>query len=58
MERIRYEVRNCAVLHGTKATLGNFVKKYPKYTFVRTSVNNGKHKIKEDKSDITVRKKE
>ena len=31
--------------------------KYSKYTFVRTSVNNGKHNAKEDKNDIAIHKK-
>ena len=45
-ERIKNEVGEYALIHGTKSALEKFGKKYPKYTFIRTSVNNWKKKIK------------
>ena len=33
-------------IHGTKAALERFNKIYPKHTFLRTSINKGKFKIK------------
>ena len=39
------------LMHGTKFALDKFVKKYPKYTFIRTSVNNWK-KLKKTKTMI------
>ena len=43
-ERIKNEVGEYALIHGTKSALEKFGKKYPKYTFIRTSVNNWKKK--------------
>ena len=37
------------MIHGTKSALERFGKKYPKYTFIRTSVNKWKKKIEKDK---------
>ena len=48
-ESIKSEVGNYGLVHGTKAVLEKFGKKYPKYTFVRTSVNNWKKKISDGK---------
>ena len=39
-ERIKNEVGEYALIYGTKSALEKFGKKYPKYTFIRTSVNN------------------
>ena len=40
------------MIHGTKSALEKFGKKYPKYTFIRTSVNRLKKKIEKDKKMI------
>ena len=48
-ERIKNEVGEYALIYGTKSALEKFGKKYPKYTFIRTSVNNWKKKIEKDK---------
>ena len=48
-ERIKNEVGEYALIHGTKSALEKFGKKYPKYTFIRTSVNNWKKKNKKEK---------
>ena len=50
-ERIKNEVGEYALIHGTKSALEKFGKKYPKYTFIRTSVNNWKKKIEKDKKN-------
>ena len=50
-ERIKNEVGEYVLMHGTKFALDKFVKKYPKYTFIRTSVNNWK-KLKKTKTMI------
>ena len=39
-ERIKNKVGEYALIHGTKSALEKFGKKYPKYTFTRTSVDN------------------
>ena len=38
-ECIKNEVGEYALIHRTKSPLEKFGKKYPKYTFIRTSVN-------------------
>ena len=48
-ERIKNEVGKYALIHGTKSALEKFGKKYPKYTYIRTSLNNWKKKNEEDK---------
>ena len=48
-ERIKNEVGKYALIHGTKSALEKFGKKYPKYTFTRTSVDNWKKQIEKDK---------
>ena len=48
-EKIETEVGTYALNHGTKAALERFNKIYPKYTFLRTSINNWKFKIKKVK---------
>ena len=48
-ERIKNEVGEYALIHGTKSALEKFGKKYPKYTFIRTSVNKWKKKNEKDK---------
>ena len=48
-ERIKNEVGEYALIHGTKSALEKFGKKYPKYTFTRTSVDNWKKQIEKDK---------
>lgn len=48
-EQIKNEIGEFALKNGTKSALEKFKKKYPKYTFVRTSVNNWKKKIEKDK---------
>ena len=51
-EHIKNEVGEYALIHGTKSALEKFGKKYPKYTFIRTSVNRLKKKIEKDKKMI------
>ena len=48
---IKNEVGEYALLNGTKLAVEKFKKKYPKYTFIRTSINNWKNKIQRDKND-------
>ena len=43
--RIKEEVSTCASSHGTNAAKIRFNQKYPRYTFIRTSINNWKRKI-------------
>ena len=38
-------------MNGTTLAVENFKKKYPKYTFIRISINNWKNKIQRDKND-------
>lgn len=47
---IKKEVGEYALLNGTKSALEKFKKKYPRYTFFRTSVNNWKTKIQKNKN--------
>ena len=53
-ERIKNEVGEYALINGTKSVLEKFNKKYPQYNFVRTSVNNWKKKIENDKKQNIV----
>ena len=53
-ENIKTEVGTCALIQGTKAALERFIKIYPKYTFLRTSISNWKFKIKKDKEGKTM----
>ena len=55
-ETIKRETRKYALLHGTKATVERFNKVYPKYTFVRTTINNWKLKMKKEKDGKTILK--
>ena len=48
-EKIKVKVGEYASLHGTKAAMDYFTKIYPHHTFLRTSVNNWKKKIKDKK---------
>ena len=50
-ERIKNEVGEYALIHGTKSALQKFGKKYPKYTLIRTPVNNWKKKSEKDKKN-------
>ena len=50
-ERIKNEVGEYTLTHGTKSALEKFRKKYLKYTFKILSVNNRKIKIKKDKKN-------
>ena len=43
------EVGTYALIHGTKAALELFNKTYPKYTFLRASINNWKFDSSKDK---------
>ena len=45
-EHIKNKVGEYALIQGRKSSSEKFGKKYPKYTFIRTSVNNWKKKIK------------
>ena len=53
-EKIETEVGTYALNHGTKAALERFNKIYPKYTFLRTSINNWKFKTKKGKKGKTI----
>ena len=53
-ERIKNEVGEYALIHGTKSALEKFRKKYPKYTFIRTPVNNWKKKNEKHKRNDNV----
>ena len=53
-ERIKNEVGEYALINGTKSALEKFNTKYPQYTFVRTSENNWKKKIENDKKQNIV----
>ena len=57
LEKIKGEAGKYALLHGTKATVERFSKVYPKYTFVRTTINNWKLKMKKEKNGKTIFKK-
>ena len=39
-ENVRKEVEKYAFIHGTSSAIKRFSSKYPKYSFIRTSVNN------------------
>ena len=56
-EKIEREAEKHAQLHGTKATVERFNKVYLKYTFVRTTINNWKLKMKKEKDGKTIFKK-
>ena len=56
-ETIKREAGKCALLHGTKATVERVNKISPKYTFVRTTINNRKLKMKKEKDGKTIFKK-
>ena len=56
-ETIKREAGKYALLHRTKATVERFNKVYPKYTFVRTTINNWKLKINNEKDGKTIFKK-
>ena len=42
-ERIKNEVGEYALIHGTKSALEKFGKQYPKYTLIKTSVKKEKN---------------
>ena len=50
---MKAEVETYALLSESKAALERFNKIYPKYTFLRTSINNWKFKIKKEKEGKT-----
>ena len=45
-EKVKREVRNHALTFGTSSAIKIFSIKYPKFTFIRTSLNNWKKKCK------------
>ena len=54
-ETIKRETGKYALLHGTKATVERFIHKdYPKYTFVRNTINNWKLKMKNENDGKTI----
>ena len=55
-ETIKRKTGKYAILHGTKATVAQFNKVYPKHTFVRTTINNWKLKMKKEKDGKTILK--
>ena len=48
-ETIKREARKYVLLRETKATVERFNKFYLKYTFIRTTINNWKLKMKKEK---------
>ena len=50
-ERIKHKVGEYALIHGRKSALEKFGKRYPKYTFIRTSVKKWKKKIEKDEKN-------
>ena len=54
VETIKREAGKYALLRGTKATVERFNKVYPKYTFVKTTINNWKLKMKKEKDGKTI----
>ena len=54
---MKRETGKHALLYGTKATIERFNKAYPKCTFVRTTINNWKLKMKREKDGKTIFKK-
>ena len=50
-EHIKNKVGEYALIQGRKSSSEKFGKKYPKYTFIRTSVNNWKKKIEKEKKN-------
>ena len=53
-KRIKNEVGENVLIHGIKSALKKFGEKYPKYTFIRISVNNWKKKIEKDKKKMII----
>ena len=53
-ETIKRGAGKYALFHGTKAKVERFNKVYPKYTSVRTTMNNWKLKMKEEKDGETI----
>ena len=51
-EHIKNKVGEYALIQGRKSSSEKFGKKYPKYTFIRTSVNNWKKKNKKERKMI------
>ena len=56
-ENIKTEVGTYTLIHGTKAALERFNKIYPNYTFLRTSINNWKFKIKDKEGKAIFKRK-
>ena len=56
-ETMKREAGKYALLRGTKATVERYDKVYPKYTFVRTTTNNWKLKMKKEKDGKIIFKK-
>ena len=53
-KRLKQRLEYMLGIHGTKAAFECFNKIYPKYTFLRTSINNWKFKIKKDQEGKTI----
>ena len=51
-DRIKTEVGTYAHIHGTKAALEKFGKKYPHYKFIRNTVNHWKCKAKQSNTTV------
>ena len=56
-ENVKREVGAYALEFGTKSAIKKFTKKYPRYVFIRTSVNNWKCKCKTGQVDVNFQKK-
>ena len=50
-KRSKKDVGTYALIHGTKAALKRFNKISPKYTFLRTSINNCKFKLRRTRKE-------
>ena len=56
-ENVKKEVGEYALEFGTKSAIKRFTKKYPRYVFLRTSVNNWKCKCKKGQVDVNFQRK-
>ena len=54
-ENVRKEVGKYAFIHGTSSAIKRFSSKYPKYSFIWTSVNNWKNKFKGGRDNVVLK---
>ena len=55
-EKVKREVGNHALTFGTSSAIKKFSVKYPKFTFIRTSVNNSKNKLRPEVIILSLKK--